>query len=364
MNKREANIIPDNQESRSDQEIAAKIEKLKSAYPDIVRPEYWLALENALRAEKFLLKKIEPLIDTPDHPRADPAYRRRLKNFIDRISEYIRSQPLAEMEEISRECHIKPNELEQIRQLQIAKNYLADCVRSVGTDSSAVVNEFDEMYFLRQSRPEAGEENKYWKAEELGVPAMLSGAFVFSEEAWSRINPDWREERFDETGKSFCMLTTGSSIHKEHFQGENNPLHYLGLSYFLERTKKDMINSSRHEVIHQIDFLKSKRRGVDFILTEVIAFRFDGQMDLPKNRKKLRDRFQEFINDHLKGYLKKYKVADAEEAKKTVKDFLAVLDEAEKIIGFARTTGILLDSLTLTEAADKLNQAAGISYEI
>ncbi|MFA6593856.1 MAG: hypothetical protein WCT16_01230 [Candidatus Buchananbacteria bacterium] len=364
MNKREVTILSEDQESRFNQDIAAKIEELKSAYPDITHGEYWLSLENALRAEKFLLEKIEPLLDTPDHPRANPAYRRRINNFSNRITDYIMLHPHAGMDEVSRACNIKSKELEQIRQLQIAKHYLARCVTSVSRDSSIIINEFDEMYFFRPPKPAPGEENKYWKAEELGVPAMLSGAFVFSEGAWSRIEPDWKKKEFDETGEDFCMLTTGSSIDRKYFRGESNPLHYLGLSYFLEGIEKDIINSSRHEVVHQVDFLRSERRGVNFILTEVIAFRIDGQMDTPKNRKKSRDRFREFINDHIKGYLKKYEVADAEEDKKTVEAFLAVLDEAEKIIGFARTTSILLDSLTLMEAADKLNRAAGISYEI
>lgn len=355
---------PDNTESRSNQEITDRIERLKSAYPDISRPEYWLSLENALRAEKFLLEKIEPLIDTPDHPRANPAYRRRINNFSDRITDYIMLHPHAGTEEVGRACNIKLKELEQIKQLQIAKHYLARCVTSVGRDASIIINEFDEMCFFRPATPEPGEENKYWKTEELGVPAMLSGAFVFSEEAWSRIEPDWKKNEFDEAGENFCMSITGRSIDRKYFRGESNPLHYLGLSYFLERIKKDIISSSRHEVIHQIDFLKSERRGVSLILTEVIAFRIDGQMDQPKNRKKLRDRFREFINDHIKGYLEDYKAADVEEDKKTVDAFLAVLDEAEKAIGFARTTSILLDSLTLMEAADKLNKAAGISYEI
>lgn len=368
MNKRETIISrEEDREDWSDQEIAARVEQLKAAYPDITRPEYWQDLKNALEAEKFLLAKIEPLIDTPEHPRANPAYRRRMNNFTDRIFRYdslaFRRGSLADSEEISKGCQIKPKELKQVQQLLEAKRFLRHSIESTVLDPSVIINEFEEMYYLLMPKAEAGEENKYWKAEELGVPAMLSGAFIFSESAWSRINPDWREKKFDEEGESHCTIVYGRSVDKKYFLGTNNPLHYLGFNYALASDRRKIIGSIRHEAVHQIDFLRSERVGVDQLLSEVIARRIDGKLDLPKKRKKSKDGFKEFINEHVDSYLKDYNVEDALQARKHIAAFLAVLDMMEKEIGFARTTSILLDSLTFFEAAEKLNNVAGLIYE-
>jgi hypothetical protein len=325
---RETNLKTEDREREIDQEIEA----LKEKHPLITKEEYWSALKRA----KISYGKLKEIIASIQ------VFEAGKHNFND--SEKIQAKDNLRLELVS---------------------LFMDCKNVLQADMKALAELMDDpssyYFFMPTERPLLpGGTNPIFGAEDYGIPELLPAALVLTEEYWLKVFPETKY--FDEKKEHFCTDVGGVHFFGEGYN-EDNILSALGLEVINGSRNNSKINKSiRHEGIHAVDFLRGSRVGENRIITELIAHRIDGKIVRRKKNKEGDNPLNVFFNDLMEGYADSWRI-DNKVLNEAAQHFKELVFTAEKTLDFSAVTQLLLNSVSIDEFEQAVNQYAEEHYE-
>jgi len=316
------------EKTAAETELDHQIEALRESHPLITKEDYWSALKKA----KIDYAKFQKIIAP------------------------IRAVEINGYNSESQENIPKRKEIMARVIALISDGYLG------GINLALLADSVDRgaYFFAPKERPGFGEANPIFGAEKLGIPELLPVILALPEENWLKIFPE--DNYFNEDVEKFCTDIGGYSFNGQDFV-DGSIFSSLGLNLVLGgRKNSEMLNSARHESIHTVDFFRSKRVDENRLLTELVAFRIDGEIIRRGLNKRRRNPLDLFFKNYLDNYIEDWGIdsATARQSANRVRRWLLV---TEKLLGFNAVTQLLLNSESIDEFAAGADAAMGEKSE-
>ncbi len=336
--------------------LEAEIESLRQQHPEITKAEYWDALKEAIVANKKFLKLVEPLTKSTPAGRSltNPEERAAINADLDKILQLRKVGIPRTPANMNKEFQIEITqaEIDHLTNIQTARLNFRDeislCDESFEDTADLIGNYLDQAFFLDPKKPAAGAMNKYFKVEEFCIPKILTGTLIFGETDWVEVFKSRSVIGGPKELDAPCLNSAGLNFGKAFFD-EASLFSKIGLMTLKDQKSSAILEQlARHEAIHQVDFLRSKRLGINSLLSEIIAYRLDAKLDQPRYRKMDQDRLDEFVDDYLGGYSETLDL-DKLKVKKLIDQTVTIIEGLEKRVGFERVTGILLNCESFAE---------------
>ncbi|MFA5021091.1 MAG: hypothetical protein WC517_03465 [Patescibacteria group bacterium] len=302
------------EKTAAEAEIDQQIEILKESHPFITKEAYWSALKKAEMDYAKLQEIIAP----------------------------IRAAEINGYNSENQENIPKRKEI-MTRVISLISNGY-----SGGINLALLADSVDRgaYFFAPKERPGFGEANPIFGAEKLGIPELLPVILVLPEENWLKIFPE--DNYFDEDVERFCTDIGGYSFNGQDFV-DSSIFSSLGLNLVLGgRKNSEILNSTRHESIHTVDFFRSKRVDENRLLTELVAFRIDGEIIRRGFNKRRLNPLDLFFKNYLDNYIEYWGIdkAAARQSADRIRRWALI---AEDRLDFGIVTQLLLNSESIDE---------------